>query len=473
MTCGLINYFNKIFMFDYNVIIIGAGPAGSKCALDLAKAGKKVALIEKDAIGGVCLNRGCIPSKSYLYFVELIEDIKKAKRHGIKVEEPEIVWDDVKKRKDMNVKMLGMGLKKTLEAAGIEIIQGKGNLISDHEVEIEASFDSTQDKQDKKTISSENIIIATGTEPLFIPIMPKGGHVISSTEILDLDSVPKSLVIIGGGVTGVEMASVFSTLGTEVTIIERLDTLLPAQDKEITAVLKKSLEKRGCKIYLNTEVLSCKDKDSQAEVVYKKTDGAEETVLVDKALVVIGRKVGYDILTLEKFGIENDGRNIKLNENLQTTLPNIYIIGDAAGRNLTAYGGEREGECVAEHILGKDKKINYNHIPVTVFSHPEVGQIGLTEEQALEQGIEYEIKKSEYASNGKAIIMGEREGMVKIVVEKSSGKVLGVHIIGVHATDLVHQAFIPVMQGMTVSQWLEVIWSHPVLSEVVKTALEG
>lgn len=453
-------------MFNYDAIIIGGGPAGSKCALDLARGGKKVALIEKDAIGGVCLNRGCIPSKAYLYFVELLESIKKAPRHGIKVAEPEIVWEEVKKRKDMNVRMLGLGLKNTLTKAGVEIITGLGNLTSAHEVEVTSG-------DDKKVLSSENIIFAMGTEPLFIPIMPKGENVISSTEILDLDEIPKSLAIIGGGVTGVEMASVFSALGTEVYIIEKLESLLPNQDKEITAFLKKSLEKKGCKIYLGTAVQSCNDREGKAEVVYQKPDGISETIQVDKALVVIGRKNNLDLNKLKELGIENDGRRINLNESLQTSLNNIYIIGDLAGRNLTAYGGEREGECVAARILGHSKNIDYSHIPTTVFSHPEVGQIGLTEEEAVKQGLEYEVRRSDYAANGKAIIMSEREGMVKIIIEKTSQKVLGVHIIGFGATDLIHQAIIPVVKKFTLSEWQEMIWSHPVLSEVIKAAVES
>lgn len=452
-------------MFQYDAVIIGGGPAGSRAALKLAEVGKKVALIEKDAIGGVCLNRGCVPSKSYLYFIELLENIKKAKRHGIIVGEPEIIWEEVKKRKDLNVKMLGLGLKKTLETAGVEIINGLGNLISVHEIEVKLA-------DVVKTITADKIVLAMGTEPLFLPIMPKGKNVISSTEILDLGEIPKSLAIIGGGVTGVEMASVFSVLGTEVTIIERLETLLPAQDKEITALLKKSLEKKGCKIFLSTEVLSCTDKENGAEVIYKTAVGQEQ-IVVDKALVVIGRKNNLDLAKLSELGIENDGRKISLNENLQTTQNNIYVIGDLAGRNLTAYGGEREGECVAAHIFGKTKTINYKQIPSTVFSHPEVGQIGITEEEAVKQGIEYEIKKSDYAANAKAAIMGEREGMVKMIIEKSTQKVLGVHIIGHGATDLIHQAIIPVIQEMTVEQWLEMIWSHPVLSEVIKSALES
>lgn len=452
---------------DYDVLIIGGGPAGSKCAMELGHAGKKVGLIEKNVVGGVCLNRGCIPSKTYLYLVELLENFKKAKRHGIELAaEPKIIWEQVKKRKNMNVRMLGMGLSKAIECAGVEMINGQGELSGPNEVTVKT-------QEGEKQLTAKNIVLALGSKPLFTPIMPKGEHVVSSTEMLDLDEIPKSLVIIGGGVTGVEMASVFSALGTEVTIVELQESLLPSQDKEITAVLKKSLEKKGCKINLNSQVLSAKDKNGQAEVVLKNPEGEEQVLMVDKALVVIGRTINYDLEALASVGITNDGRLLELNENLQTSLPNVYMIGDSAFRNLTAYAGEREGECVAADILGHERKINYSHVPVTVFSHPEVASIGLTEEQATEKGLEYEVKTSDYAANAKAIIMSEREGMVKILIEKSSQKILGVHMVGAHAADLIHQAILPVMQEMTVKEWLEVIWSHPVLSELLKSALEA
>jgi len=448
-------------MYDYDILVVGGGPAGTKCALELARGSKKVGLVEKDAIGGVCLNRGCIPSKTYLYLAEILDDIKKAKRHGIEVGEPKVLWEEAKKRKDLNVKMLGMGLTKTLKDHGVEIISGEGILTGEHEITI----------ADKK-ITAENIVLALGSQPIFLPFMPKGEHVISSTEILDLEKVPESLAIIGGGVIGVEMASVFCALGTQVTIIEMQNTLLPLLDREITASFKKSLEKRGCKILLETKVLSCKDKDGKAEVIYSGATG-EEAMMVDKALIVIGRKVDYNMPELEKLGIKNDGRRVVLNENLQTSLTHVYMIGDCAFKNITAYGGEREGECVAAHILGKTRKIDYANLPVTVFTHPEIGQVGITEEQASEKGIACEIKKSDYAANAKAIVMGEREGMVKIIIEKDTQKILGVHILGFGAADLIHQALIPVSTGMTVEQWLEIIWSHPVLSEVLKSALEG
>lgn len=469
-------------MFQYDVIVVGAGPGGTACALELAKNGKKVALVEKDAIGGVCLNRGCIPSKTYLYLTELLENFHKAKRHGIEVEEPKVNWLEAKKRKDMNVKMLGMGLTKSLQTTGVEIIQAEGVLQSPNEVLIKKP-DGTQD-----TITAQNIVLAIGSKALFLPFTVKGKHVIAAGELLNVEEIPKTLAIVGGGVTGVEMASVFTALGTQVTIIEKYHAILPFQDQQISDYLKKSLEKKGVSFALQCEVLSAKDREesqdgaSGARVIYKDPEGAEHTLDVEKALIVIGRTTNYDMQQLADVGVQNDGRRVSLNNDLQTTLPNVYMLGDSAFRNLTAYAAEREGECVVGHILQQSQSsstashtatINYNYIPATVFSHPEVASIGLTEEAAKEKGLNYSVKTSEYAANAKAVIMSEREGMVKIIIEEPTKKILGVHMVGVNAADLIHQAILPVMQQMTVTEWLKVVWSHPVLSEVLKTALVG
>lgn len=457
-------------MYDYDVLIIGSGPAGSKCAIDLGHGGKKVGVIEKGALGGVCLNRGCIPSKTYLHMVDILDTIKQAKRHGINIGDFDVSWEAAKKRKNQNVKVLGMGIKQLMDCAGAELIQGEASFVDAHTLKLVTEEDG---EKKERQLTAEYIVIAVGSRPLFLPFMPKGEHVISATEVLDLEEIPESLVIIGGGVTGVEMASIFTGLGTKVTLIELQDFLLPSEDDEISELLKKSFEKKGADVLTSHKVKSCKDKDGGAEVIYETPDGEEKALNVDKALVVIGRVSNHDQFDLEKVGIETDGKGVKLDDDLRTTVPNIFVIGDSALRNLTAYGAEREASCVAELLIGGKRPIEYSHIPVTVFSHPEIGSIGMTEEAAIAKGVDYEIRRSHYAANAKAVIIGAREGMVKMVVDKASQVVLGVHIIGAHATDLIHQAFLPFMQKMTVPVWREVFWSHPVLSEVIKEALEN
>src|SRR3989339_956099 len=240
-------------MYDYEIIIIGGGPGGTKCASVLAKANKKVCLIEKEALGGACLNRGCIPSKTYLYFGELLDSIKKAKRFGIQGPDPVINWEDVKKKKDMNMKILQMGLSNSLKLSGVTMLQGIGELISKNEVKVKM-------ENEEKIISAEKVVLALGSKPFFPAMIKRGKHVITNREILNLDKLPQTLGIIGGGVIGVEMASAFSSLGSKVTIVEKLPGLIPTQDTEISSYLKKSLEKKGIEIHLNAEVMNCLDK---------------------------------------------------------------------------------------------------------------------------------------------------------------------------------------------------------------------
>lgn len=451
---------------DFDVVIIGGGPAGTSCALRLGRAGKKVALVEKEGLGGICLNHGCIPSKTYLYAVELLEAIHKAPRHGVQVGEAQISWEAMRKRKDMNVRMLATGLKRSLECAGVEVIAAEGTWTGDHNITLKTS-------EGERTVTAQHIVLALGSRALFPASMKKGEHVISNREVLALETLPKEMVVIGGGVIGVEMASIFLPLGVQITLLEKMDTLLPTQDREMTAHLKTALEKAGAKIHLGVEVLSAQDHDGRAQVVYKNPDGTETTLTPDKALVVIGRAAPYDLKAFEANGIATDGRRPILNSSLQTSVPHVYMAGDAAFRNLTAYGAEREGECVADHILGHPRTIDYTHLPVTVFSHPEIGQIGITEEEANKRGIAVDIRRSDYAGNPKAIIIGEREGKVKILLERATQKVIGVHVVGFQATELIHQAMLPFIQGMTGPEWRELLWSHPVLSEVLKAALES
>lgn len=445
-------------MYSHDILVIGGGPAGTACAIALGKKNKKVALIEKDALGGVCLNRGCIPSKTYLYAAELLQNMRKASRFGIEIGEPKISWGELLKRKNSNVKMLGAGLAQNLASAKVEIIQGEATIQGPHEVRV-----------GDKTFSADAIVLAAGSEPLFLSHMPKGAHVLSTTEILDVAEIPQSLAIIGGGVSGVEMASFFADLGTKVSIFEIGPALLSTQDHEVTAELKRALEKKGCEVFTETEIVSCKDAESGARTVYRQKGGAEQTLDTEKALVVIGRTLNKKFLdSLSAIGVSHDGRRIALNEFLQTSVSSVYVIGDSAFKNLTAYGGEREGECVAAHILGGGKTVDYAHIPVTVFSNPEIGSVGLNEEAVRASGISYEVRKNSYGANARALIDSAREGFSKIIIEKETGKILGAHIIGANATELIHQFLLPMMQGVTLPEWQQIVFSHPVLSEVLK-----
>ena len=454
-------------MYDYDVIVLGGGPAGSKCAKDLGAAGKKVLLLEKDKVGGTCLHRGCIPSKTYLYMGEILETIHKASKHGIEVGEAKVLWDEAKKRKDRNLKTLGLAMEQALRCKGVELLKAEGTLIGPHEMKV-------QDEEGERVITAQHMVIALGSRPLFIPIMPQGEHVMSSTEVLDIQEIPKSMVVIGGGVTGVEVASMFQSLGIQVTIIEKASQLVSTQDVEVSEHLKKVFQRKGMTVHLGASVLSAKDSGEGAEVQFRDAEEKEHTMQVSKALVVIGRKVNYDMAFLETLGIQNDGRGVILNEHLQTTVPSIFVIGDATQRELTAYWAEKEAELVAGLITGKEVYIPYHTQLTTIFSSPEIGSIGQTEQALQKEGVPYVVKRAEYAGNAKAVILGEREGFVKILIHEETRKILGVHAIGVHATDLIHQALVVFEQGLTDHEWLEKhVWSHPTLSELFKEALEA
>jgi dihydrolipoamide dehydrogenase len=475
-------------MKNFDTIVIGAGPGGTKCALELAKGGQKVALIEKNKVGGTCLNRGCIPSKTYLYLVELLESFKKAKRHGIEVEQPKVIWEKAKKRKDMNVRALGLALKKALECNKVEFIEAEAKIKDQNTV-----------VAGEEELSAKNIVIAVGSQTLFLGSMAKSENIIGSTEILDLEEIPESLTIIGGGVIGVEMASIFLGLGSKVTIIELQSQLLPFIDADVSEEFKRILEKKGAEILLNTKVLEANDKGQAVEVKYlaegsggegssEIDSAAEESITASKVLVAIGRKANYNLEALATIGITNDGRKLEVAENYQTSLENIYVLGDAAFKNLTAYGAESEAVFCARQILsrasseadhdeadhGKSPAVMPKiHNLMTIFSRPEIALIGLTEKMAKEKGVNYKVLQSTYGENAKALITGEREGMIKILVESESNIVLGVQILGSHACDLIHQATLAIDQQITVDTWLNTTWSHPVLSEIFKTALEG
>lgn len=448
--------------YEFDAIIIGGGPGGSSTAKTLAKAGKHVALVSTE-LGGECLNYGCIPTKIYLWTAELLEKVNMASGFGIDLHSlcPEgdeqtkhtrcarVCWQKLKEHKTKTVDKLRKALKFSLEATNVKIINGKGKLEDAHTVIIESDGN-------RQKITGEYIIVATGSEPITIPgIETDGQRILNNQQILELPEPPKNLLIIGGGVISVEFASIFSAFGTEVTIAEVSDRILRGADPDTSAEIERVFIRKGIKILKNTRVTP------------------EQTKNFKKTLVATGRKINISQLGIENAGIKTNSRPIGTNEFMQTNISTIFAIGDAAGKAMLAYTAEREGKIAAEKILGKNpQSINYGAIPYTIFSLPECASAGKSEPELKQASINYVSGKSLMSANSKALITGNRDGFAKILAEKSTGKILGAHIVGEKASELIAEASFAISAGLTLKDFYNNLHSHPVLSETLQEACE-
>lgn len=414
--------------FEFDAVVIGGGPGGSSAAKTLAKSGKKVALVSNE-LGGECLNYGCIPTKTYLWTTELFEKISQADVFGIDISSAQINWQRMRERRIEVVSKLKKALQFSLEKANVKIIKGTGEIIDPHTVKVTPSA----------ILNTQYIILATGSQPTFPPsFQPDGQRILTNHEIINLQQPPKSLLIIGGGASGVEFASIFSVFGIKITIAEKQDRLLAFADHEVSAELERVFARKNIEILKNIEITP------------------EQTKNYEKVLIALGRK---------------PVSNVKVNEKMQTEMPNIFAIGDTAGKCMLAYSAEREGEIAANTILGKAMQpLNYELIPYTIFSIPEIAMVGLTENEAKKRGIDYIIGKSPYSANSKALITAGRDGFAKIIIEKSSGKLLGVHIIGEKASEIIAEASLALNLNLDIENFANNLHGHPVLSEVVKGA---
>lgn len=437
---------------NFDIIIIGAGPGGCRAAKVLASAGKSVALVSQ-TIGGECLNYGCIPTKTYLWATELFEKISEAQNFGLNTQDAKLDWESMKQRRKQVVEKLKKGLQFTLERAGVKIIFGRGELAGPTSVQV-TSENGTE--KTSEILEAKTIILATGSWAVFPKGFEPGGKYVSSREILDLPSVPKTLLIIGGGAIGVEFASIFSALGTKVTIAEMADRLLPNEDPDISAELTRLFARKN--IAIKTATLITPDKTADYECV----------------LVAVGRKPLTQGLGLDRAGIKINERGvIETNDFFQTNIPSVFAVGDLAGKALLAYSAEREADIASAHILGKNPKpLLYSTVPNTIFSSPEIASIGLTEPAARQKSIDIIVGKAPYSANAKALIVGSRDGFAKIIAEKSSRKILGIHIIGEKATELIAEASLAVTYKLTLEDFAENIHSHPILGEILKDACE-
>jgi dihydrolipoamide dehydrogenase len=453
---------------EYDIVVVGSGPGGYTAAIRAAQLGYKTAIIEKySALGGTCTNVGCIPSKALLDSTEhFYEATKKFEAHGIEFEGLKLNFSQLMQRKNAVVEKNTSGIGYLMSKNNILIFHGTASFIDDTAIRV-THHDGTETQ-----IRPRYFIIATGSKPSTIPgVVIDKQRIITSTEALSLTEQPKTLAIIGGGVIGVEMASIFSRIGTEVTIIEYADSLIPTMDRELGKELKKVLAKQGVKTLLSHKVQSAGNTGNGAVVRFLDQKDEPQELAADYVLVAVGRKPYTEGLGLENTGIRLDDRGrIRTNDLLQTDVPNIYAIGDVTAGPMLAHKAEEEGVFVAETINGQKPEIHYNLIPGVVYTWPEVASTGQTEEELKATGTSYRVGKFPFAASGRARAAMESDGFVKVLSGTRYGEVLGAHVIGPRAADLVAQAVIGMHYETTDEDMYRMPYAHPTYSEAMKEA---
>jgi dihydrolipoamide dehydrogenase len=456
-----------------HIAILGAGPGGYVAAIRAAQLGASVTVIESHALGGVCLNWGCIPSKALLSVVELGDKVKKSEDMGLLVQGP-VTYDLARMvaRKNKVVATLVKGIATLFKAWNIKHVQGTGSLRDRRTVTVTADSGMSQD------IQADAIVIATGSSWPNLPQFPiDGTQVLTSQHLLDLDIIPASLLIVGGGVEGCEFAALYSGLGTVVTIIELMPRVLPLEDEEISSTMGRELKKRGVTVLTGTTVNRLER--SSATITAHLEEGGE--IAAEKLLVSVGRGLNSSGIGLEKVGVQVGRRGeILVNERMETTVPGVYAIGDVVGKVMLAHVASAQGKVAVENIMGLEASVRYEVIPAGIFTLPEIGRIGLTEQQARERAqaagqnpdVAVKVGRFRYAGVGKAQATGDTTGFFKVIAESSSGKILGVHIVGAHAADLVHEAAMAMQVGATVTEMAGMIHAHPTLAEGLMEAAE-
>jgi dihydrolipoamide dehydrogenase len=455
---------------QFDVTVIGAGPGGYVAAIRAAQVGLKTAIIEKDKdLGGTCLLRGCIPTKELLHAAHVYDLIGDPTEFGVSVEGFKLHFDKVMERKNRVVNKLSKGVDFLMKKNKITVFKGLGRFEGKGRVTVTDASGKVQD------VATKNVIIATGSAPRMLPnLQIQTPRVVTSDELLDFDNVPKSLVVLGAGAVGVEFASVFKRFGSEVTVIEMLDRLVPIEDAETSAELQKAFRKRKINTLVSTKFESATVNEKDVTINYTGKEGKTGTITAETLLVAIGRRPYTDGLGLENTRCEVERGYIKVDEFMRTAEPNVYAIGDVVPTPWLAHVASKEGCLAAEHIAGRNPRpINYNLVPNCTYCEPEIGSVGLTEAKAKEKGYEVKVGKFPFSALGKAMILGETEGFVKVVADAKYDEVLGVHMIGPHATDLLAEACVAMGLEATAEEFGHIMHAHPTLSEAVMEAAEA
>lgn len=444
----------------FDVFVIGSGPGGYSAAIRCAQKDVSVGLVEKDAMGGTCLNRGCIPSKALLGSAHFLTLAKYAPLMGVEIDSVKPNWPKMQSRKDAIVGGFNKGVTGLMQSNGIKLFRGNGIVTAPGKIRIEAQNGNTE-------IETNNIIISTGSEPVEIPAFPFDGKtIISSTEALSLSEIPREMVIIGGGFIGCEIACVYAAVGTKVTIVEALSQLLPREDEWVGKTLAREFKKLGIESLVSQKVTGVNVENGRAAVSLK----SGQNLQADKVLVAVGRRATCDKETIESLGLEMEGRLIKVNKKMQTNVPGVYALGDVVGTTFLAHGAFAEAEIVSANVTGGDEEMyDYSLVPRAVYTFPEVASVGKNEKTCAEEGIETYVGKALFKSNGRSLAHNETVGEVRVIKNKADNNVVGITIVGSTATEMIAAATPMLLNQQKIN---EISFAHPTISEVLKEAWE-
>ncbi|SEN64784.1 dihydrolipoamide dehydrogenase [Amphibacillus marinus] len=453
------------FPIELDTLVVGAGPGGYVAAIRAAQTGQKVTIVDKGALGGVCLNVGCIPSKALIQAGHRFEEAHGSDVMGIKAENVTVDFSKVQEWKSSVVHKLTSGVEGLLKGNKVDIVSGEVYFVDKNTVRV-------MDDKSSQTYTFNNCIIATGSTPIEIPSFKYSDRILDSTGALNLKEIPKKLIVIGGGYVGTELGTSYANFGTEVTILEGMDDILGGFEKDMSSIVKRHLKKKNVKIVTNAMAKSSEVTDTGVKVTYE-AKGKEETIEADYVLVTVGRYPNTGEIGLEQVGIDMTDRGlVKIDEQCRTSVDNIYAIGDIVAGPPLAHKASYEGKIAAEAIAGEKSIIDYNGIPAVVFSDPELATVGYTEAEAKEAGYDVTSSKFPFAANGRALSLNSGDGFVRLVTRKEDGLVLGAQIAGANASDMISELGLAIETGMTAEDLALTIHAHPTLGEITMEAAE-